>query len=172
MGLIADLDFPHVVVRARGQVSRVPPRYRCGTTASRQLRVENAAPQISGIMRDTPLVPRAAAEQVLDEASRLVHKHLPRDWAEMLAQRAEATYENGIRFRRRIQSLGDEGREWLWAFMRHWLAALILKERPDLFRKLPIGYAAGGQRGDCVSEWACPGLSFPAWCGCGESGIP
>jgi hypothetical protein len=141
MGLIADLDFPHVVVASR-RTPRVSSRARCARPATKHVPM-NRDRVHSGIQRDTPLVPRAAAEQIVEETSRLVGKTLPPQWAGLLAQRAEVTYANGLRFRRRIQSRGDEGRDWLWAFMRHWVSALILKQRPELFRKLPSGYSVG-----------------------------
>lgn len=145
MGLIADLDFPHVVISAARKSTRVSVRSRCLTASLRNSASGNPAARISSIMRDTPLVPRAAAAQVLEEASGLLDEQLPLEWILQLVARAEATYESGAGFRRRIRSLGNEGREWLWAFMRHWLAEMILREKPAWFGRLPAGYATGGQ---------------------------
>jgi hypothetical protein len=45
--------------------------------------------------------------------------------------------------RRRLKGAANQGRDWLWAFMRHWLAGRLHDQRPDCLAKLPPGYAAG-----------------------------
>jgi len=38
---------------------------------------------------------------------------------------------------------GNAPRDWLYAFMRHWLAALLDLERPDLYQCLPEDFNLG-----------------------------
>ena len=97
--------------------------------------------------RDTPLVALAAARQVVDEASRWLGVVLPDAYAGRLARVARATYARSPSFRgkllRRRGAEADE-REGLYAFMRHWLAARLHEEAPELFARMPAGYAWGG----------------------------
>jgi hypothetical protein len=97
----------------------------------------------SSIARDTPLVPRAAAEAVWEEACRLLAEELPHDWIGLLTERAETIYQRRGNYHRRLRGAGDTGRDWLWAFLRHWLAALVLRHHSDWYRRLPAGYAIG-----------------------------
>ena len=93
---------------------------------------------------DTPLRPRAVAEAVWGEASVWLEQPLPRRWLRELIAEANTIYANNPRFRRKLRANGDSGREWLWVFTRHWLAALIHERRPHLHRRLPASYNAGG----------------------------
>jgi hypothetical protein len=162
MGLIADLDCPHVIpagVRGCTSMERgSATRSHAGTEArshENQIGFERVAaaghrPALrtspKTITRDTPLVPRAAAEGVWAEACALLDEELPREWIGLLIEKAETIYTHGSRFRRRLQSNGNTSRDWLWAFMRHWLAALMQEQRPQLFRKLPSRYCVGDAR--------------------------
>ena len=96
---------------------------------------------------DTPLIALAAAQQVVDEASRWLAEPLPASYARRLARVARATYARSESFRgnlaRSRQTAGDE-RDCLYAFMRHWLAAGLHRDRPTLFARLPPDYAWGG----------------------------
>ena len=62
------------------------------------------------------------------------------DWD---TRRTEVIAWHNPRFRRLLRQPGNAGRDRLWAFMRHWLSALILKHRPDLHRRLPSSYNVG-----------------------------
>jgi hypothetical protein len=68
---------------------------------------------------------------------------LPRRWVQRLIVRAETVYRNNRQFQRALRSPGDAGRDRLWAYMRHWLSDLIRRHRPELFGRLPTGYAVG-----------------------------
>jgi len=120
MGYIVDLEMS------------APPRARARRNRVR-LTIEQA----------TPLVPRAVAEAVWEEASVWLQAELPRPWIAQLARKAEVIAARNANFRRRILGPGDSGREWLWAFTRHWLSALILKRAPELHRRLPSSYSVG-----------------------------
>ena len=95
------------------------------------------------IEHDTPLVPRAVASGVWEEAGAWLGEDLPRAWLARLTERAEALYASNARVRRQLRGPGNGGRDWLWTFMRHWLAALIWRQRPDLHARLPASFNVG-----------------------------
>jgi hypothetical protein len=103
-----------------------------------------ARPPRRRIQNDTPVVPRAVAEAVWEEATVYLLVELPRAWVRRLAVRAQMAYHRNAHFRRLLHQNGDAGRDWLWAFTRHWLAAMIHERRPRLFPRLPHGYSLGG----------------------------
>jgi hypothetical protein len=92
---------------------------------------------------ETPVVPQAVAAAVWEEVSLWLGEELPRAWLTRLTERAEAVYASNERVRRRLRGPGNGGRDWLWAFTRHWLAALIRQHRPDLHARLPGSYSVG-----------------------------
>jgi hypothetical protein len=92
---------------------------------------------------DTPVVPRAVAEAVWEEAGVWLDEPLPRRWIRELAAHAETVYAHNERFRRKLRANGNTGRNWLWIFTRHWLAALIRERRPHLHSCLPKSYNTG-----------------------------
>jgi hypothetical protein len=61
--------------------------------------------------------------------------------ADKLAQRAEMVFANHPFWQRKFQSAA--GREHLLSGMRHWLAGVLAKEQPALFRALPDSYKVG-----------------------------
>jgi hypothetical protein len=130
--MIIDLEFPHLLPQLKGRAPRVPNVLRFRTRGTR--------PSIGG---DTPLVPRAAAEAVWEEACELVGEELPREWIAMLIEKAEVIYGRSTRYRRWLRGSDRSGRDWLWAFMRHWLAALLSEHRPAWYARLPTRYAVG-----------------------------
>lgn len=102
-----------------------------------------ARPLRRRIQNDTPIVPRAVAEAVWQEARVHLQAELPRAWVRRLALRANLVYQRNARFRALIRKNGDAGRDWLWAFTRHWLAPMIWKQHSDLHSRLPAEYAIG-----------------------------
>jgi hypothetical protein len=123
--MIFDLDFP-------AATTVTPPRDR---EWQRRPRIE----------ADTPIVPRAVAMSVWTEAGAWLDEELPRQWVNRLAARANAIYARNPRFRETLQRSGTAGRDRLWAFTRHWLAAQIKKHRPELHARLPASYNVGGE---------------------------
>ena len=103
-------------------------------------RIREPQPRIE---RETPLVPAAVAAAVCEEAGVWLDEPLPLWWRRVLVVRANAIYARNSNFRRKIRGRGTRGRDWLWAFTRHWLAALMLKHRPDLHERLPGAYTVG-----------------------------
>ena len=95
------------------------------------------------IEHDTPIVPHAVASAVWEEAGTWLGEELPREWRVRLMERAEAAYASNAGVRRRLRSPGNGGRDWLWTFTRHWLAALLWHHRPDLHARLPDSFNVG-----------------------------
>ncbi len=93
--------------------------------------------------RHTQLVPLAAARQVLEEASLFLGVSLPARYAAGLAFRAERAFVHSPSFRRGFRGRADGGRERLYVYFRHWLAARLQAERLGLFARLPAGYCVG-----------------------------
>src|ERR1035438_5356478 len=92
---------------------------------------------------DTPIVPRAVAVSVWAETCAWLDEELPREWIRRLAVRADVIYFHNTRFRRKIRGQGNAGRDWLWMFTRHWLAAMIRSRNPQLYARLPASYSTG-----------------------------
>ena len=61
--------------------------------------------------------------------------------ADKLARRAEAVFAHHPSWQRRFKSA--RGREFILMSMRHWLAGVLARERPALFRALPESYKIG-----------------------------
>ena len=91
--------------------------------------------------RDTVLLPELIAERVLDEAERCVGCALPGGWVERLATRAARCYQGNERFRGLLNRPGHEGRDWLAAFMRHWMIRLLKNHDSALVGRLPYGFS-------------------------------
>jgi hypothetical protein len=113
-----------------------------------QMRCEEAGvpyrpPWRTRIEDDTPVVPRAVAELVCEEASLWLGEPFPRAWLTELAESANVVYQHNAGFHRLMRRPGNAGRDWLIAFMRHWLCALLASRRPDFCRRLPGSYAVG-----------------------------
>src|SRR5213593_869980 len=89
---------------------------------------------------DTPIVPRAVAEGVCEEASVWLDQPLPRRWVRELTAYANTVYAHNARFRRKVRAPGNSGRDYLWVFARHWLCALLAERRPHLHARLPASY--------------------------------
>jgi len=99
--------------------------------------------RILRIESDTPIVPRAIMEAVCEEAGVWLGQPLPRRWIRELTARANAVYARNPRFRRKVRASGDSGRDYLWAFTRHWLAGLLWERRPQSHTRLPNSYSVG-----------------------------
>jgi hypothetical protein len=104
------------------------------------------------IERDTPIIPGAVAGAVWREASAWLDVELPREWIRRLAVRADVIYFHNPRFRRKIHGPDNTGRDWLWTFTRHWLAAMIRRRNPQLYARLPASYSTGCDLPDRRSE--------------------
>lgn len=81
---------------------------------------------MKSIYEDTPLIPEIIADTVCREACS-AGLTPPEGAVASLAARAERQYAGagGPQFAKRCRSAS--GREYLYAFMRHWLAAMLLR---------------------------------------------
>lgn len=89
------------------------------------------------------LIPIAVARHVVDEVSLWLDEPLPARYAAALAFRARRCYAHSSSFREKIRRAGDAGREWLYLYLRHWLAARLYAERHELYLRLPASYSSG-----------------------------
>ena len=99
--------------------------------------------RVPRIEHDTPIVARAVAEGVHEEASGWLGEPLPRSWIRQLVARADTVYAYNAHFRRLLRGQGNRGLDWLWAFNRHWLADLLWRHRYHLYTRLPSSFSAG-----------------------------
>jgi hypothetical protein len=60
-----------------------------------------------------------------------------------LAFRAHRCYAHSPSFREKMRRPGDECRDQLYLFLRHWLAARLYADRHDLYVRLPRGFSTG-----------------------------
>lgn len=95
------------------------------------------------IEEETVIIPQAVAESVCEEAQVWLRHPLPRRWVRELVAHANTVYSHNARFRQKIRAKGNTGRDWLWTFMRHWLAAILQQRRPQLFARLPAEFSSG-----------------------------
>lgn len=96
---------------------------------------------IGNFERQTTWCPLYIAWQVLDEARDYFRTEFSERYAEQLAARAERVFALNPFWQRRYRRAN--GREELLASMRHWLAGVLAREKPTLFRALPEGYKLG-----------------------------
>ena len=102
------------------------------------------------ISEETVILPVVVAGAVIHELTLYLHGKgielkANDNLANKLADKAEHCYTKNPAFRRRLQSQanrGQAGRDWLYAFMRHWLSA----EFPHgslVHRNLPYNFCVG-----------------------------
>lgn len=73
------------------------------------------------IQDDTALLPYVVADNVIREAVAHCSIAGTRELADKLANDADRIYQRNDHFAKRMR--GKDGREYLYAFMRHWLSA-------------------------------------------------
>ena len=114
---------------------------------------KNYAP-VTPFERQTSHCPLYIAWLVLDEArdyfrtnlvpspgSASLSQPLGEGLADKLAHRAERVFAGNPFWQRKYKSA--RGRDYLLMTMRHWLAGVLAKERPALFRALPDSFKLG-----------------------------
>jgi hypothetical protein len=79
--------------------------------------------------------------RIVDKARDYFRTPIPEAFADKLARRAEAVFAHHRSWQRRFKSA--RGRDAILTSMRHWLASVLAKERPALFRALPGGFKVG-----------------------------
>jgi hypothetical protein len=102
------------------------------------------------ISEETPILPVVVADAVIHELAYYLHGKgielkVSDDLADKLADKAEHCYANNPAFRKRIRSKADQGRagrDWLYAFMRHWLSAEF-PHGSEVWQNLPSDFCVG-----------------------------
>ena len=113
----------------------------------------------SSIEIDTPILPVVVADCVIQEVVGMfankedMHTHPDLialyehryGIADMLARKAERIYSasNHKRFTKVIRSAGNKGRDYLYMFMRHWMAGVIHSRYPGIWPYIPDGFKIG-----------------------------
>lgn len=96
-------------------------------------------------IEDSLIHPLSVAERVIDEVDYRVQLDMTRvelrALADKLAERATKIYARDESFRRRLR--GNAGRDLLFAFMRKWLSAELMKSRRYAFAQLPESFRLG-----------------------------
>jgi len=89
------------------------------------------------ICDDTSIIPEAVAEGVVEEAVLLLNLDIAPDaqseLRHYLTGYAEAIYGHNPKFRSKVRSEannGNAGRDYLYAYMRHWLTSKLLEFIP------------------------------------------
>lgn len=103
---------------------------------------------VQNFERHTSHCPTYIAWLVLDEARDYFRTAIPESYADQLAHRAEAVFARNEVWQRQYQSA--RGRDYLLASMRHWLASVLAKENPALFRQLPESFQVGQPLPPCL----------------------
>jgi len=110
--------------------------------------------EVSEFEQKTSYCPLYLAWRILDEArdyfrtswvpspgSATLSHQMGEGLADQLAHRAEVVFVHHPSWQRRFKSAS--GRAAILMFMRHWLAGVLAKERPALFRALPESFKVG-----------------------------
>jgi len=99
------------------------------------------------IATDTAIMPWIIADTVIAEVDSChplkLTQRAARTLADKLAAHADDTYRANAEFRRDMRSKGNRGRDQLYVWMRHWLAAELRTTKPQVFRKLPQSFLHG-----------------------------
>ena len=115
----------------------------CPATLPRVARLTRDRKRPVRIEEDTPIRPGIVAWCVWMDAAVRLAQALPRRWVRELTARANTVYAHNERFRRKIRRRGNYGRDYLYLFMRHRMAALLREHRPEFHTRMPSGYNAG-----------------------------
>lgn len=91
--------------------------------------------ELNGFFYDKPEL-QAAWEKVYDVKDKM---------ARQLAKRADQTYGANPDFAKKIRARGNKGRDTLYVFMRHWIAAELKKKFPAVYQALPSSFSQGAE---------------------------
>ena len=101
--------------------------------------------------RQTSYCPLYLAWRIVDEARNYFRAEIPESYARKLARRAEAVFAHHPSWARKATPRAGSQqqfqcwrqREFILMFMRHWLAGVLAREHPALFRDLPESFKVG-----------------------------
>jgi len=102
---------------------------------------------VGTIAEDTPILPFVIADNVVRELGAYLYREhaieldAPEALVKKLTSRAKAFYQANERWRKKVRRNPTFGRDWLYTYMRHWLAS----EKRDLLYagKIPWTFANG-----------------------------
>jgi len=97
--------------------------------------------EVSRFEQKTSYCPLYLAWRIADEARDYFRTPIPEAFADQLARRAEAVFARHPFWQRQFQS--QRGRDAILTSMRHWLAGVLAREKPALFRELPESFKVG-----------------------------
>ncbi len=117
----------------------------------------------SKISDDTPILPEVVADMVVGEVTAYFYYFMTEDQGtdsdpelfkevnslnsrklvNELYKQAEVVYASNKSFAKKIKAKGNKGRDALYSFMRHWLAALLKKKHPLIYKKIPRSFDTG-----------------------------
>jgi len=97
--------------------------------------------ELPRLERETYLTPYMIADTACREARHLTGSDVPMGYETWLVRRARQLYASNQGFNRRLRSAAS--REYLYAFLRHWISARLKREHPRLARLLPDSFAIG-----------------------------
>ncbi len=101
---------------------------------------------------DTSIQSSVVASEVVNELVRYLAKKNPKlsneigsgkGYVLFLVKRQADLYKADATWRERMNASGDKGRDTLYMFMRHWLAAEIKRKQPEVYKVLPSDFANG-----------------------------
>ena len=97
--------------------------------------------------KQTSYCPLYLAWCIVDEARSCFRTEIPGSYAAKLARRAERVFAKQPFWQRKLRFRQSEAaaanREFILKFMRHWLAGVLARENPVLFRQLPESFKIG-----------------------------
>lgn len=100
--------------------------------------------RIQALWEKTALLPSVVADTVLNEVEAFLNQDLPKEWSKRLEEKANTVWEHNRTWRRKmLRASGNSGRDMLYMFMRHWLAGIMQKEQPALYKRMPKSYSMG-----------------------------
>jgi hypothetical protein len=108
--------------------------------AASKIRPSTRRPQLES---ETGLPVAFMARCVVEDLARFLGVALPVRCIARLAAQARTVYAHSPRFREMLNRPGERGRDCLYRFLQHWLAAALYSSDPDLYRRLLPGYATG-----------------------------
>lgn len=137
--------------------------------------MRSAKPEFRTIAEDTPIVPGMVARIVVEEADALSGGLLGeggylRSLEGRLVIRADTVYASNETWRKTIRSSKSRGRDALYAFMRHWAAAQIAEEKPQIraamndqdFRRFAVGVPVSPEPSEVIRARMPKAASKPA----------
>lgn len=98
--------------------------------------------KVYDIEKDTPIMPAVIAGCVLDELQGFLHERgqaqIPQakvdEFEVYLVGKQADLYQHNPSWRKKMRARGNKGRDTLYAFMRHWLAAEVGRHLPVVYR--------------------------------------